>query len=357
MDFWVPSVPRIAYFWSLVEIFLAIKILGVIWRKKTSPPGWFNFLAATPDEAAKNFFFQLSIIALLLDGFRVGFGLGFFGPQNAPYMETLNPTWWSLVLVSSLMALCLAGGPLKRKFLLVVLGVILAHQLVLWLGKDIFVARFQLIVYLLLAITGSDKLFPRLGLIIFAILAFFGEPRFLSLDFFQNFDYPWLDPKTDQLDAAYESLMGQAAMASSGRWGLGLAYWPKLELLRPGLLSVNSLVYLTVWLGVLGTGAYIFLQSLFYFVLIYKIKDLAWGWPKVLILATTSILTLGVLLTLLATLSLMGGYDPVGLAFVGSNQVGALALGVTYFAVAGHRFFQSSPPEALKKPLTSTSPG
>ncbi|MDR1578676.1 MAG: hypothetical protein LBT86_10715 [Deltaproteobacteria bacterium] len=344
MELKVPKVPVVHYFWSVVEIFLTIKIFELVWPEKAVAPKWFTRLTEISFDQAWRFIVGSWPIVLLFDGLRVAFGLGFFGHPEAPYLDLLNPTWWSLIISTCIMFFLMIRWPVKRWLVVVGLLILLSHQFFLWLGKDIFIARFQLIIYGLLALVGVVKFSERLGVFVLAVALFFVESWFMGLDFYQRIDYPWLDPQVDHLKMAYESFLAEIAVFTSGQWGFGLAYWPKLDLLREGALNVNSLIYMCVWMGVYGTYLYLMINILFHVFLFKTLaKRFPFGWLNTLAQFTNFLLMLNILFNSLATMGFLGGHDPVGIPFVGSNQVGTLTLGLTYLAMAGRKYLTRLP--------------
>jgi hypothetical protein len=212
------------------------------------------------------------------------------------------------------------------------LGIALfAHQFLLWLGKDVFAARLQAILFLLLALAGPGRIWPRVALFAFGALALFIEGPVLSLEIFQKLHLPWPDPAADRLLLAYEEVMGQAAIYSGGGWGLGLDYWSRLEFPRHGPIAAYTLPYLAVWVGFNGTCVYLLLQSTFLSSLSFESQKLKANWAKAIVWPLSCLLIVNLALTVLASAGSVGRYDPIGVAFAGSPQVGALALGLVYF--------------------------
>jgi hypothetical protein len=337
LDFLVPGSPLVRKLWGLAEIFLFGQIVWLLWLKKTPGSIWPARLAKATDEEARRFFFHGLTVALALDGARLAMGMGFFGPIEAPYLETFNPTFWGICLVSIEISLILTYWAPPKPVLVLAMGALIAHQLLLWLSKDIFAARFQSILYLLLAFSGPGRIWPRAGLLAFAVLTLFGESWFLNLGIGQGIDFPWPDPKVDQLPV-YDRVMSNAAIFVAGDWGLGLEYWEKLDFFRPGPMPVYALAYLAIWLGSYGTIAYLLAQSFFLSFLALKSQSFAVGWPRVVVWSLSRLMTLNLLLSVVAAGGFMGLYDPIGLAFVGNNQVGALLLAMTFFIVAWEKF-------------------
>ncbi|MDR2140739.1 MAG: hypothetical protein LBR11_02955 [Deltaproteobacteria bacterium] len=341
-DFLVPGSPLVRKIWSLVEIILALQLARLIWARNEAAPGWLTSLLKAPAEEVGNIFPLFLILPLLFDGFRLAIGFGLFGPTQAPYLELMNPTWWSVTAISIALAIQLANEPLTGRFLLLGLLALLAHQFLLLFSKDIFAARSQMVIYLVLALALVGRVSVRAGLLGLAVGFIVLEPWVKSLAFYQGLDFPWPDPQVDQLDTAYETWLNQAAIASSGPWGLGLEYWDRLDLFRPGPIPTNAPTYLVVWLGLYGTALYLIVQSIFLTALTFRAQFLPLGWPRAVAIALGFTLTINLGLSLLAALGAMGHYDPLGLAFVGSNQVGALSLALACFVFGWLKF---DPPE------------
>ncbi|MDR1085386.1 MAG: hypothetical protein LBP22_11170 [Deltaproteobacteria bacterium] len=337
VDFLAPDVLMVRWFWSLLELFLLIKLIFLIWPEKINLPRWFLCVLDADGDAVARHLPKLLILALWLDSLRLAFGLGFFGSTVGPSLELFNPTWWSLLLVTIFASLAGAGIQFSKKFFLLGLIGLLFHQGFLWLTKDIFAARCQVIIYLVLAVTSSGSWKLRAGLLLLGIALFWGESRFLATDLYnRTLRFPWPDPKNDILQVSFEVFMNQAAIIAGGRWGLGLHYWPLLDFLRAGPIPVNTIPLLVVWLGINGTGFYLIFQSLFLTVMVFSFQRQNSGWVMIPAWSILCLMTLNLLLSVMAPFGVMGFYDPIGLPFVGSGQVGLSVYLLTYF-ILGQR--------------------
>ncbi|MDR0549823.1 MAG: hypothetical protein LBI10_10505 [Deltaproteobacteria bacterium] len=325
LDFMVPGSTWARKSWSLIEIFLTVMVFLHLWRRKPI----FQFLAdlANAPLAKVNLFLARGLfVVLTLDLLRLAIGQGYFGPPAAPYLEALNPSFLSVVLISLTVAHFINCKPLPIHLVFFVVVVLVAHQFLLWLSKDIFLARFQAAIWGALVLFAPGRLKLKLWILAFVILIWGSESLVLSSTFYQNLKWPWPDPQADQLSVAYDVFLSQAAIYASGDWGLGLSYFDKLDLFRPGPIAAYALPYLTVWLGAHGASLYLALQAVFYSALSFGSQKIRLSWPRVAFFCLSCLLTANLLLGVLAATGAMGYYDPLGIAFVGNNQVGALSL-------------------------------
>ncbi|MDR1873286.1 MAG: hypothetical protein LBS60_15420 [Deltaproteobacteria bacterium] len=337
MDFGAPGSTWVRRLWSVVEVYLLIQILRLIWRSKASLPGWFSRALTAEATEVNTFSFQCLTLGLLFAGFRLGLLLGFFGDNVSDRLDLLNPSFVSVVLMTVGLAVGLAQGVTKATILVAVVA-LTGQEFILWLAQDLFATRLQPIFFILLALSAPGKFKPRILLGLFGVASLALGYVFWETGTFQSLFSSSLEAAREGYRDGLESALCQAAYSSAGKWGIGLEFWPRLEFPRPGPLPVFTLAYLSIWIGLYGAGLYLVAQALFFSLLALESQTLPIGWPRAVVWAAANLMTMNLLLSVLAIFGFLGHFDHFGLPFVGSNQVGAFALVLTYFVIAAKKF-------------------